>query len=299
MRLTIIFTLFLWLGPPLNVFAADKGPQKAFFAYGRVKEAVYAIHTAIPKNKKRNFYLHRWVENPFVIYKLNLRESREMLKVNHTDIEVPLRNDLYDLRIFKIDSSFDVNHIGHESLNLTGGGTLPILKKELEAGYAFALLGPGVDTFILPVFEETGMALQRGQKWKITTLPYLVTPSVADKIFENKLKAQDLSPTIIHSHWRGWEKMNGYECAVIDFTFNVKSEDQFEVDKEEGEFSLKGTSYFSLDLGLPVVNIIDAKGFAIDQNGIKTQLAFHRKEVLISVQPMDDKKQSIKKDKPP
>ncbi|VAX36066.1 hypothetical protein MNBD_PLANCTO02-1660, partial [hydrothermal vent metagenome] len=66
MRLTMIFTLFLWLGPPLNVFAADKGPQKAFFAYGQVKEAVYAIHTemSISKNAKRDRVLDNWKKNP-------------------------------------------------------------------------------------------------------------------------------------------------------------------------------------------------------------------------------------------
>ncbi len=299
MRSIILFTLFVLFNYPLDVFAADKGPQKAFFAYGQVKEAVYAIRTTVPQNEKRNFYLHRWVENPFVIYKLNFRESRKKLNVRNSTVEVPLEFNLYNIKIFNIDSSYDVNHLEYSFLNFTRGGVLPVEKKGLEAGNKFAFLAPGLETLRFPVFEETGMTLQRGQKYEITVPPYLVTPSVASKIFENKLKAQDLPPTIIHSHWRGWEKINGYECAVIDFSFKVKSEDKFEIGKEDGEFSLKGTSYFSLDLGLPVVNIYNTKGFMITKDGEKIPLDFHRKEVLVSVQPMDGKQITLKKEERP
>ncbi|VAX42209.1 hypothetical protein MNBD_PLANCTO02-188, partial [hydrothermal vent metagenome] len=301
MRLTIIFTLFLWLGPPLNVFAADKGPQKAFFAYGQVKEAVYAIHTemSISKNAKRDRVLDNWKKNPLVIYSFTFRESKTRFKVGDSRIEVPLKGDLYDLKTLNISSSNSVDFRRGRTLVFTHGGVLPVGMKAFKAGDTFAIFPSASETLFFPVFKETGMTLRRGQKWKFTAMPCIVTPSVGLKIFQNKLKVQDLPPTIIHSHWRGWEKMNGYECAVIDFFFNVKSKDEFKEGKEEGEYSLKGTSYFSHDLGLPIVTTLDAKSFSTDKNGKKKSYNFHRREVLVSVQPMDGKKQTIKKDKPP
>jgi hypothetical protein len=280
MRLNALpIVLAVWMLSSL-VLGAEDGPKEAFFAYRPVKGATYAVYNDGTWGKP---FLR-----PFLVRRLEFDSVSTQLS-----FERPLAEDFenYVFRDDCLDPARSTGFICPEGTSITRGGRLPYLFAAWQKGACLGVLTPSwyriAPLFMFPTFDKDGMTLERGQKWTTPTPPF-VFPLTFRRLFRGELSAQTLPQTEITWHWRDWKRVNGYDCAVIDFSFEAGLGDDVPQDKKEGEYKLSGTSYFSVDLGFPVVNEIRAEGFFVEENGKKVDLKLLRREVLIDAEAAKD-----------
>lgn len=209
----------------------------------------------------------------FVLYKLDFTESRKE----------PIAFDQYAMRRYDM-----VVGEAHVEPNLWSAplayrtnrqGLLTVFKRDPDVDLRVLTIHT-IPPLFLPVFDEEGVRLKEGERWTFSAPPFVFPPSVIDKIITKEVDPKTSSPTDIEFHWRDTKTINGFTCAVIDASFVVMPQGD-NVREDGGQYSLKGTSYFALELGWPVLNVIRADGFFVDENGEKKVIKLQRKEVLV------------------
>ena len=293
-------SLFGMLFFPAGEITAGDNPNKATFAYKPFMQATYAVyHHEEPSRKERLYMVYRltWdgtVRKPFESY----RYQRHALNVGHMG---------------KRGSAIDFG--GPFSEYVTAGGVLPRFSQMFRmpvppAEYrrsvfsdarmreAGSMLGTGTfaeHLFWFPVFDANGTSLQKGQKSQYNAPPFVLLKGTFELLRENKLRPKELPLTTIHSHWKDWKEVDGRRCAVIDFWFEAKADEKLKQGKEDGQVRYEGTSYFSLELGLPVVTVLMGDGFVVDKKGRRETIVLRRKEVLVDYEPYSEEKAQKKR----
>jgi hypothetical protein len=130
----------------------------------------------------------------------------------------------------------------------------------------------------LPVLPQNSVS--EGDSWDLSAPPY-VSPDTFNTILKGDLDSRKLPKTRIVSKWTKTEDREGYRCALIESSFTAKTSPTPERN-ESSEVSYSVKSWFGIDLGLPVVNLIEANGRATDVRGVRTDVRLRKKEILVS-----------------
>jgi hypothetical protein len=169
-------------------------------------------------------------------------------------------------------------------LGISRGGPFERLTKIFDGGDRFAVLSPGVlekRVFMFPVLDALATSTKEGAVWEFAGPPFIF-PGQGNRLLKGELDVAILPRTKIKSEWTRTERIGQHQCAVIEFSFHHKLEEQ--PGEEHGEVSYSGTSYFSIALGVPVVNLLKGDGFFTSARGNKTTVLLRRKQVLIDVE---------------
>ncbi len=287
-------SLFVLLCLPASEITAVDNLKKVPFAYKPFMQATYAVcHCEDPPP---------YEERPYVLYQFLLDKTHEL----------PFRFQRY--RRSRIDMRPQVAQIEFSPNGLTNvspGGQLPVktaafrrpvpeeayrhpfLSSDVRMNEAGAMLGTRAlesELFLFPVFRTDGMTLQEGHRWQYSAPPFVMLEGTLELLRENKLRPKELPPTTIHSHWKDWKEVEGRRFRVIDVWFEVKADEKLQQGKGDGKVRYEGTSYFSPELGLPVVTVLKGDGFVVDKRGNKKTIFLRRKEVLIHFEPYSEEK---------
>lgn len=250
-------------------FPAHAGEDEAFFEYKRINSAVYAIHS---------------IERPKSAGEITLFRMAFDKRIDE-----PLLADEYSRRDFSTHPRSASPFVAMVPIGLTPGGAMPFLTELHHQNIPFAMLSHRLidqRPFLFPVFERNGMQLRKGQAWNYDAPPFLLLESTVERIFNNEGKrVENIGLTTqIKSRWVRWDEVDGHKCAVIEFSFEVKPDEKLGEGKEEGEYSLSGTSWFSVDLGLPVMTKLKVDGYSIANNRPRRTFSFQRKTMLVHVE---------------
>lgn len=260
----VLGLLAMMVSCPSSIAAEDE----AFFAYGRFDSAIYAVHT-IERPK---------AAGDITLFRLTFDEQ----------VDEPSRADMYSRKDFNTHPQAASAFTPMASIRLTPGGAMPILTDSYRQKLPLAILAHKLidqRPFLFPVFERNGMTLRKGQTWTYDAPPFVLLDSTFKRLIENEGKIiGDVGPaTQITSKWTGWEEVNGYQCAVIEFSFKVTPRKGVGQPEEEGEYSLSGTCWFSPEAGLPVVTMLKADGYVVSNKTPRRTFSLIRKEVLVHV----------------
>lgn len=239
-----------------------------------VKSATYAIFTESVVGSEK--------DTAATLYRIEYERTKPRIKIESV-FDEPIEHDEY--RAYKADLRYSADLM----TSLTGstrGGEMGALREMQKRGHPLAFWGGRwwqKHYLVFPVFDNEGKKLRLGDKWTCEAAPFVQDESLWEGLLQGKVKLSELSPTLIDSHWRTWEEKNGFRCAVIDFSFDARSDPKVVVGKESSAYSLSGTSYFSVEMGVPVVTELKAKGFITNEKGERREVKLTRREALAAI----------------
>lgn len=282
----VLLSLIATVALTQNSLSEEK-PKTAFFHWAPVSSAVFAIYTKSEVGDQQ--------ESKYLLYHMEYEKTGHRITIDDVFDE----SIIYDgYRTKQMDLQYsDTFLLSNKGSNQ--GGELALWGEMYRHGHPLAYwtdMWWKRHWIVFPVFQNKGQTIALGDTWVSETWPFIQDASLGyDKIMRGTVKVKDLPPTSIKSHWRAWEKKNGFPCAVIDFSFQAKSDPKLVEGKEASEYNLSGTSYFSVELGLPVATEIKASGFVVNGAGERKKITLLRREVLVTHEAKKEEDRDIKK----
>ena len=281
-----------------NHVTGEEPPEARALQYSRFWQAQYAVYTDLGPgtyDRQRGGYNNRG----FMLYRLEYSKTLDHYQPQKSLPSVSVRFDMYDQDSLNMTNIRATELSGRGAFELTRSGNLALLTELWrQGGTPLAAWSPPFIVempLLFPAFTPDAASLRPRDRWESETAPFALLGSTFDSILQGKLDVRTLPPTVIHSHWKDWKEVDGRRCAVIDFWFEAKADEKLKQGKEDGQVRYEGTSYFSLELGLPVVTVLMGDGFVVDKKGRRETIVLRRKEVLVDYEPYSEEKAQKKR----
>jgi hypothetical protein len=251
-------------------------PREAFFQVKPIPSATYATYTVTGSGNKRS--------HDCAVYRLEFAGRRDDVRIEDA-VYKDVPHFLFKRGVLNVASSSKFE--SGANWPYSAGGAMPVLWEIVKRGHPIGGWGPRWPkrhpVLLFAAFELGGMNLRQGETREVTAMPFILQDSIGNTMLSGEIVPRDLPPTRIRSRWTDCETVDGYPCAVIEFSLKAQAIKERAVGQEAGEYRLTGKSYFCVELGLPVVNSMEASGFTVNKNGRKKDIAMKRREVLICV----------------
>lgn len=231
-------------------------------AFRRASEATYAIHTrytvAGVERTQREAYL----------FKLEFQQQVQ---------QGPIEANIYRLRKLDMVSNATKFSSG-ETVAYGSGGQLPLLRGLYEAGQVTGLLSPEAlfkKPLLFPVLDKVPAALVDGTEWQTSISAIVLEEDVTTRVISGEMAISNLPAAVVSSRVVAHKTLNGRPCVQLCSTVSIRSE-------HEATAEYKIESYFDVNDGIPVMNIIEGNGTILDRQGQQKAFEFYSKEALVA-----------------